>query len=252
MRLALRHGVTFQQFHETVKRAFVESAAHDLKAIGAKQNVSRVSVITGIHRNEVGRILDAPPAPDPEPSLAARVLSLWEQHPDFQASKGKPKVLNFRGPNNEFEGLVKRVSSHLNYATVLFELTRMNAVEKTKKGLVLKKASVDSTIDHRKAFELLARDFSALTGTLEANLSPDLDPKNLHIRTEYDNVPEHHLPVIKQFVLEEGRVFHRKMREQLSQYDADVNPPPVGSPKFKRMKVVVTAFFNSELAEENK
>jgi hypothetical protein len=122
----------------------------------------------------------------------------------------------------------------------------MRAVEKTSKGATLLRASVDAGVADAKAFDLLARDMASLVGNFETNLSTPLEPRNLHLRTEYDNVPERYLLEIKQFVLDEGRLFHRKMRERLSQYDADITPEPAGEEQSERIKVVVTAFFNAE------
>jgi len=47
---------------------------------------------------------------------------------------------------------------------------------------------------------------------------------NLQHNTEFDNLAEQDLPRIKQWVLREGRLFHKKLRTYLARDDRDITP----------------------------
>src|SRR6516164_9982990 len=55
-RLLLRSGVSFTEFAEIARAAFVEIASNDYGIRGRQTNVSRVSAMTGIARKEVRRL----------------------------------------------------------------------------------------------------------------------------------------------------------------------------------------------------
>jgi len=57
-RFCLKHGTGIQEFLEAAKHSFVAQAAAEIEKSGDKANVSRISIITGIHRRDVMRIYD--------------------------------------------------------------------------------------------------------------------------------------------------------------------------------------------------
>ena len=58
-RLCLRHGVSYEAAAEIAKRAFVDVARREFVIAGRKQSASRIALLTGIHRKDVGRMLAA-------------------------------------------------------------------------------------------------------------------------------------------------------------------------------------------------
>jgi hypothetical protein len=238
----MRFGLSLSQFNELAKRAFVEKAAEQLTDANAKVNVSRISAMTGIYRSEVQRLLESKEPESLSQSLTARVLTLWEQLPEYKDRRQAPRILTYAGPDSEFATLVNRVSSHLNPGTVLFEICRSGSAVKTPQGLRLKKAALETGGNTEQALALLAQEIEALSSTVTENISSNEELKKLHIRTEFDNIPEAFVAEIKQFVLEEGRAFHKRMRERLSGYDADVNPVLPQNKTSSKTRVVVTAF----------
>jgi hypothetical protein len=55
-RLLIRFGITYSQFAEVAKIAFVVEASQEKDTVGRLLNASRISVKTGISRKEVRRI----------------------------------------------------------------------------------------------------------------------------------------------------------------------------------------------------
>ena len=73
-RLALAKGVRFSDMAEHMKRAYVGAAVELVKP---KAPVSRISVMTGLQRRDIARLLDEAELPVPRPDALARLVALW-------------------------------------------------------------------------------------------------------------------------------------------------------------------------------
>lgn len=225
VRFCLRGGETIQDLLMMVKLVFIEVAEDEIRKSTAKINVSRLSVMTGLTRREVKAIFKERRSPLARtPRLSARVLGLWQQDKRFTTSQGQAKVLSFEGNESEFHNLVESVSKNLNPATVLFELVRIGAVARTPRGLKLIKDVERLTKDPRAGFEHMSRDVETLMYAVEQNLELGIESHNLHIRTEYDNIVISALPKIRDWLREEGKQFHKRVREFLASHDKDISP----------------------------
>ena len=78
-RLCLRLGFGYQDFTLVVRRAFVDAGQLELKSRAEAASISRVSVLTGINRNDVARVLREEDAPPEEGyNMLSRVLAYWQ------------------------------------------------------------------------------------------------------------------------------------------------------------------------------
>src|SRR6478735_10410648 len=59
VRLCIRSGMTFPALAQLLRELFVNVAEHEFALRGKDQTDSRVSLLTGIHRKEVGRLRGA-------------------------------------------------------------------------------------------------------------------------------------------------------------------------------------------------
>ena len=57
VRILLKNGISYQTFANIARNQFVEIAQKEFCVEGRKQSVSRIAVITGLTRKEVGRYL---------------------------------------------------------------------------------------------------------------------------------------------------------------------------------------------------
>src|SRR5215471_4007389 len=116
-RLLLRSGVSFNEFAEIARVAFVEIATKDYGIRGRPTNVSRVSAMTGIARKEVRRLRHVaahyPESPRVELSPLSDVLHRWFTYPAYLAADGRPKKLRYSGGPVSFSTLVKECASDL-------------------------------------------------------------------------------------------------------------------------------------------
>ncbi|RMG41817.1 MAG: hypothetical protein D6719_07755 [Candidatus Dadabacteria bacterium] len=224
-RFCLRHSQSIQDLVNTAKVVFVKVAEEEIRKTTDKVNVTRLSVMTGLYRNEVARIYrDGKDEPVGHESELSRVIGQWRHDPRFRTKAGKPRVLTFKGPDSEFAELVTSVSKNLKPGSIEFELRRLNYVEETPRGLKLKMEMPGLEGDPVKGFQIVSDDIDTLIKAVEENMLNRYEVSNLHIRTEYDNISKKDLKEIRQWFVERGKRFHREAREFLSKYDRDVNP----------------------------
>ncbi len=220
----IRNGLTIQTLLECSKVVFIESAAADLEANGQKVNVSRLSVATGLHRRDVMRIYREGNTQEESASIPSRVIGQWEQDSRFLTKAGKPRMLSLDGDDSEFRQLVKLISSDVNSGTILFELERTGAVERVGDKLKLCRRALIISENPEDSFRLLSEDAEDLVASVEQNVFSSEDVKNLHARTEYDNIAVDDLPAIRKWLLDEGSKFHARARKYLAQFDLDIAP----------------------------
>ncbi len=243
VRYCIRHASAFQDFVSVAKELFVEVAEEEILRTTTKVNSSRISAMTGLYRQEVSRIFKEKKAPSQRaPSILSRIIGHWEQSPDFTTAAGAPRLLTYEGDDSEFEQLVASVSKNINPGTMLFELERLGAIIRTKKKVKLVKQLPGIDYDPVAAYELLGADLGDFHTSVEQNASGQQDISNLHLRTEYDNVFLDSLPEIKRWLVEEGKVFHRKARDFLAKLDKDIAPLKEGNDRKGGVRVVLTSF----------
>ncbi len=100
---------------------------------GSRNSKSRASLITGIPRSEVTRILraaDSQTRPRVGQHPARKVLAAWYESPRFLSSTGDPAVLPIFGKRQSFEQLVYAYGSGIPVRAMLDELTKLNAIER--------------------------------------------------------------------------------------------------------------------------
>lgn len=127
-RFLLRNGVTFKEFAEVSKWAFVQVAAEDYGAGERKASVSRISVATGLSRKEATRCLGSTCnqlLDQLDWSAAARVLQAWHTRGAYLDSERMARPL----AESEFRSLVLTATPQSSAVAVRDELVRSgNAV----------------------------------------------------------------------------------------------------------------------------
>lgn len=130
-RLLIAQGLKYGEAAEVLKRAFVESGRAALEQAGTMPNVSRISVSTGLHRQDIKRLLETSAGPIARGrSLAGEVYTRWLTDPAYRI-KGRPRDLPMRatGDRPSFEKLARAVSTDVHPRTIGEELRRLRLVE---------------------------------------------------------------------------------------------------------------------------
>ena len=242
VRFCLRQSLSVQDLYQLVRVEFVEMAYEEIKKTSPKVNASRVSVMTGVYREDIKKILEnRDEVTESGQNIVSRVVGYWEQDRNFLTKSKTVRILTYEGEDSEFFRLVRKVNRNINPATVLFEIVRSGIAEKTPKGLKLVKKGAVAYGDPRKTFDLVGRDIELFIRCAEENLMQLDHIGNLHIRTEYDNIYKKQLPKIRKWLVEHGKTYHKQVRDYLSQFDKDMNPL-TDREQVAGEKVIVQAF----------
>jgi len=245
MRFVVKQRLPIQDVVESIKELLIEAAAQQLELSGETITISRLSVITGMHRRDVSRMRKKVVSAEPSLSLTGRVIGQWVEDKRFLDKLGKPQLLSYKGERAGFKKLVGLVSTDVKPATVLSELLDIGAIEKVgdKVKIVSNVYQVSDNAD--AGFALLARDTQDLIEGVEENILANPVVPNLHARTEFDNIYQEDLPQIREWLLQEGSIFHKKVRNFLSGFDRDINPD---EKKRGGGKVVIGTFSRADCA----
>ncbi len=131
VRLLLEHQVTYPVLTGLLKSVYVEEAERAFAIPGRPQTISRISLLTGIHRKDVKRLQAEAPEETRAPtnvSLGAQLVLRWTAEPVYLDRDGRPKPLARRGGDADgtsFEGLVESVTQDIRPRAVLDEWLRL-------------------------------------------------------------------------------------------------------------------------------
>lgn len=248
VKFCLRRSIKIQDVIESTKIVFVDLAEQELRREKHDVSVSKISLMTGLHRRDVSRLYRSSFVKQQSTSLVARIIGQWQKDRRFSSKSGSPRVLSFDGLESDFADLIQSVSRELNPYTILFEMERIGAVTRTPRGLKLVARAFVPRGDLKQSIDLMAKDCEDLMSAVEENLEALDTERNLHLKTEYDNIPSSHLPKIRGWVMKEGSAFQERVRNFISRYDRDIHPELDGNGP--RSRVAVGAFSRMEIVGE--
>lgn len=135
VRVLVAHGITYPFLADMLKSIFVETAASEFTLEGRRPTDSRLTVLTGVHRKDIRRLLREP-APEPDTpaglTLGTQIVARWLGDRAYVDAEGKPRVLPrtpSQGGDHSFAALVELVSKNVRPRSVLDELLRLGIVE---------------------------------------------------------------------------------------------------------------------------
>ncbi len=135
VRLAMAHGVKFQDLADVLKIAYVDAGKESLQQAGQRVNASTLSVSTGLHRKDLANFLSQDvPQIDAEPPLESRIFARWTTDARFLDGQGRALRL-VRGASSDhpeiasFEELCRTVTTDVRPRAVLESMQRLELVE---------------------------------------------------------------------------------------------------------------------------
>mgnify|MGYP003394105329 CR=1 FL=1 len=246
-KVMLRFGVSHQSFVEWSKIAFIEAARQSDSIKNKKQPNTAISIITGLHRKEVQRLMSS--EPDQEGSSLnqtnrlLRVVQGWLRDTDFSTS-GKPMLLPYEGKNS-FTELNRRYSGDMKPKAMLDELEKngMVSVDENKKVKLLSMQFIPKS-DIGK-MEILGFDAAAMIQTINRNLDLQSQESLFQKKVYYDNLPKNILPEFKNFVNQKSMLLLIELDQFLKKYDGDLSGTTI-EPKDKVGAGVGIFYFDKE------
>lgn len=220
LRMCLRRVLKLTDIIELIKIELVQIAQEELADAGGEVSLSKLSAMTGVHRKDVTRIVRESTEPKQSKNIIAKVMVQWQHDGLFTTKAGRPRQLQCDGKESEFAQLVHSVNGgNLSPYTVLNEMERMGAVERRGDRVKLCWQDFAPPVSDVEGLTMLAEDSADMHQAVDENIERKDSVPNLHLKTEFDRVPESAIPAIREWLLKEGSRFHKRVREYLSQYD---------------------------------
>ncbi len=222
VRILLRNGITAQAFQELARKEFVDVAHEEFGLVGRAQTISRVSVLTGLNRKEVARLLALPPLDESDQvwrNRAAAVLSAWVVDETFQDAKGDPLDLPFEGEGPDFTGLVRKHSGDMQPRAIADELERNGAIERVDGKLRMRRRGYVPLDDPSAMVDMLGTDTAELIETIDYNLRHT--DSLLQGKVLAENLPAEHLDEFVRYSKRLARTLLEELTHWLRERDLD-------------------------------
>lgn len=233
-RVLLRNSLSFNDFVDIAKRCYVEVAMQDFAIPGKKPSISRVSILSGLTRKEIQRILTDRPSGSEPPlegyNRAARVIAGWVRDPEFLDPAGYPRALSFQDGSPSFSELVRRHSGDVPARAVLDELLRVGAVERAPDGSI--RLVARSYIPRTSALdklEILGTDVADLVATIDHNLEHGDRAPRFQRKVMYDNVPDEAIEKFREMSGAQAQAILEQLDRWLAGHDRDSNQEVKGT-----------------------
>jgi hypothetical protein len=225
----LRYGITFRQFSDVAKEAFVRVALAETDGRGRSTNASRVSVKTGISRKEVSRLRDALKSgaatyDQRDVSSAgppAKVLHAWHTDPKFSDANGSPHTLQLDGPEISFAALVRAVAGDVPPGAVRAELRKAGAISEPNAGYIVatKRFFVPGNADEKAITAISALLFPLMAG-IDHNSEPARSNDGYIQRFAYsDSLAPGMTPVFRDWSRSEATRFIESIDDWLAKHE---------------------------------
>ncbi|ABC30905.1 conserved hypothetical protein [Hahella chejuensis KCTC 2396] len=241
--LLLRRGMSYNEFAEIAKRAYIDAATEEFPLPNRKQSLSRVSVLTGINRKEIARLEKLPnPIETGETQSAnrsSRVVNGWIRDIRFQDEHGAPLTLPLDEGDNSFTELVRLYGGDVPVRAVLDELIRLDSVEVSDHGeaagkrVALKVEGYVPQTDLKEKLRIMSTAVADLLRTIDHNLEADRTEARVQRTVAYNDIPMECLEAIRGRSKEEVEEILQRINRWLSGYDRGVNAKLQGSGKFR-------------------
>ena len=228
IKILIRYGITYKETAEILKWCYVQAAHSDFQLEERKPSKSRISVITGISRVEVDRLLNEPPPDRQELSeryhRGARVLTGWLENKKYHDKNNTPKPLPIIGKTS-FAELVEQYSGGAPHRAVLDELVRVEAVEVTNdKVKLLKRYYIPSfSKSEHETINIIGVSASALLNTLEHNSHPQHDSDYYQRIIMQEDIPVEAIEYFKNYLRKHAQTLADNTDQILTNLKNDSN-----------------------------
>jgi hypothetical protein len=249
-RFLVRSGMSFSAFEEVAKRTYVDVAIRDFGIPGKKPSVARASILSGLTRKEVQRLLATPFGADTavleRHNRAARVLTGWVRDADFHNADGTPQSLHAEGPGS-FDALVRRHSGDMPTRAILDELVRVGAVYSRPDGRLdlLTRAYVPQQGAVEKV-DMLGTDVADLITTIDHNIRHGAQDPRFQRKVMYHAIPAASLPAFRQLSATQAQALLEGLDAWLAAHDTGAPNP---SPDAPAARVGVGVYYFEEALE---
>lgn len=254
VRILVRAGIRFDEFAEIARGVYIESAIRDGIDSADTPNRDRVSLATGLTRQQVDYYIEDERAlPIAQPTLrhvVTEVLHKWHTHPRYLGPYGIPVELEFDAPSSRsFSNLVAMINPNASPGMVLDELLRAgSAVHSGEKHIrAVSRAFINPDGMSPSRIEDFGSTLTRFVQTLEHNFNPaNSETKRLERFVGADKgLPREVLPAFEAHARTRTQQFLAELDSWLAQY-SEISSTESGS----RTGIGVNVFFYVDLPSE--
>ncbi len=186
VRILFRAGVRFDEFIELLRGIYVETVIADAVALDAKVSISRISILTGVPKRDVERLVSSEdwlkiPKPTDVQALAA-VLHRWHTDSAFLGPYGVPLELPIRGTSTRtFFELVAGSPIQIDPQSAFEQLLSAGMIARSGEThvKVLSRSYVVPEPLSAEMLEHFGASMTNLASTLQFNMDPKTSPKRI-------------------------------------------------------------------------
>jgi hypothetical protein len=249
-RILLRQGMAFTAFEKLAKRVYVDLAFNEFRLPGKKPSISRTSILSGLTRKDVQRLLADPDeratAMDANYNRAARVLTGWVRDAEFADAAADPRPLEVDGEHG-FAGLVRRYSGDMPVRAVLDELLRVGAVQRLADGRIelRTRAYVPVQGDDEK-LRILGTDVADLVATIDHNLQHAGSDARFQRKVMYRGIAPRALPAFRKLSAAQAQALLERLDRWLA---AQLESQPRADPGSAHARVGLGIYYFEQTLE---
>jgi hypothetical protein len=247
VRQLISHGVTYPVFSRLAKEVYIDIGTSHFTLPFKKQTDSRVALVTGITRKEIGQVRRGQArrrgeALELDNTLAARAVGRWLGGPPYTGDDGTPRTLAYEAAGAaSFTDLITELGGDIPPRAVLDELLRLGAVKMSPRGDVrLTTPAFVPTQGVEEKLAMLGSDAAELIEVIAHNIDRPSAEAFLQRKVFYDNLGADALPEVRGRVRALGSDFAQAVNHVLASYDRDRNP---SAPAGARTRAVVAVYY---------
>ncbi|MGC4029135.1 MAG: DUF6502 family protein [Steroidobacteraceae bacterium] len=226
IKILIRAGVTYDEFREVIKGAYVETAVRDGVGQPGPITRERIAVFTGVPGGDINRFIDdasllAPPDAT-NAAVIAEVLHIWNTDPNYLGPYSIPLEIDFDAtPNRNLSDLVYRADPTADPSVILDEMVETGLV--TQVGHKHFKAGTRSylfaDIMSPQALEYFGRVMADLAQTLEFNMAvrPGQEKRLQRSVVADGGIPDYALPEFEALLKDRVQALLVEVDDWLSQ-----------------------------------
>lgn len=228
VRLAIRNGLSYEDFGTGLKRVFVETILGEMDTPENPMTTARIAILTGISRSDVEQAkedLSRGAGNDLERlAFVAQLVEGWHQDAEFTGPYGIPLELPIEPGAGSFPALIRRYCEDIEPLDMLALLKRVGLARQAKDGKVrlISRSFIAGKLNPGE-IERMGRTLGDLADTLEYNLNPVRKGPARFERAVYTPDPIHP-ELLKRFHLvvnELGQDFLEQLDNWLSEQEQE-------------------------------
>lgn len=216
VRIALRNQIPHKTLSEVLKAVYVDVAASEFTVDGKKQSKSRISVLTGLTRKDVQRLMenDLPIRSEDliKHNRTARLIAAWHTDKQFIDHDAAPRALSM----SEFEALVQQYGGDMPPRALLDELERTEMVDTTGDQLRLQSRQFVPSNSESDKMGILGIATTDLLETIDHNLQQPSDQARYQRYASNEQFPIELLPELQAMCNEHAQALLVKVDDWMS------------------------------------